>query len=100
MAHLRLRKDLTERPTPARWPEGIGPVLLDKSNSMAVYVLLADAFAGFPPREQWYSCLIADSECDPALCVVALTESGEVAGYMQSWTANFVKDLVVAPVYR
>lgn len=100
MAHLRLRKDLRDRPAPANWPESVRPAFLDMDNSHAVHALLVDAFADFPPQAQWYQALIADSEYDPELCVVALADDGGVAGYVQSWTSDFIKDLVVAPAYR
>ena len=100
MAYLRLRKDLRERPAPPHWPEGITPALLDENNAKAAHGLLADAFMDFPPRERWYPALLADSEYAPELCVVAVSKSGEVAGYVQCWTSDFVKDLVVAPAYR
>ena len=50
--------------------------------------------------EDWYGNLTTDSEFDPALCVPALAEDGQVAGFVQCWTSNFIKDLAVAPAYR
>ncbi len=100
MAYLRLRKDLTQRSAPPSWPQGVQPVLLNPGNSRAVHELLTDAFPDFPLYGQWYSALVADSEYDPDLCVVALGAGGAIAGYVQCWTSCFIKDLVVAPPYR
>lgn len=63
--------------------------------------MLVTAFSGqIAPVGDWYGNLVSDEEYDPALCIAALDSNGEVAGYIQCWTSNFIKDLAVAPDHR
>lgn len=52
------------------------------------------------PYAIWWPSLRDDAEYDPALCLVAEDEQGEVAGVAQCWTSAFVKDLAVRAHFR
>ncbi|MET3924641.1 GNAT family N-acetyltransferase [Devosia sp. 2618] len=99
--HLRLRKRL-DTPIPAPvWPPGITPERFDAVEPSRIHAVLEAAFPGLvAAREDWYGNLTTDSEFDPALCVPAITEDGQVAGFVQCWTGDFIKDLAVAPQFR
>lgn len=101
LAHLRLRKDLSEGTPAPEWPEGISPAAFDLIEWRRAHALLIQAF----PRttgtfDDWYGKLASDSEFDPSLCLVAMADNGDVAGFIQCWTSSFIKDLVVSPGYR
>lgn len=99
--HLRLRKYLDVPPPDPVWPSGIRPVPFDEVDPRLLRELLAKAFPGLVPSfSDWYGNLTQDDEFDAALCVPALAEDGSVAGFVQCWTSNFVKDLAVAPAHR
>jgi ribosomal protein S18 acetylase RimI-like enzyme len=99
--HLRLRKALTGNPTPPQWPAGYAPAALDQIDAAKAHALLATAFPGqIAPVEDWYGNLVSDAEYDPALCIAAIETNGDVVGYIQCWTSNFIKDLAVAPDHR
>ena len=98
---LRLRRHLGDPVAAPVWPEGIAPVPFDAVDPRRVHALLDTAFPSQVARfEDWYGDLTTDSEFDAALCVPALAPDGQVAGFVQCWTSNFVKDLAVAPAYR
>lgn len=100
--YLRLRKQLN-RPLPAAvWPAGIRPEAFDTVNPRLLHALLDECFPGglIADFGDWYGNLTSDAEFDPALCVPALSEAGDVAGFVQCWTSGFVKDLAIAPRYR
>lgn len=99
--HLRLRKHLEIPPATALWPSGIRPVPFDTVDPRRIHVVLDTAFPGLIAGfDDWYGNLTHDSEFDATLCVPAVTEDGSVAGFVQCWTSNFIKDLAVAPAYR
>ncbi|WEK05321.1 MAG: GNAT family N-acetyltransferase [Candidatus Devosia phytovorans] len=100
-AMLRLRKPLAG-PVPAPiWPAGIEPAPFHAVDPRKLHALLETAFPGrIAPCDDWYGNLTQDEEFDPALCVPALTEAGGLAGFIQCWTSDFVKDLAVAPAHR
>lgn len=99
--HLRLRKYLDAAPAAVTWPGGIKPVPFDAVDPRRIRAVLD---AAFPDRvagsDEWYGNLTGDSEFDAALCVPVVAEDGSVAGFVQCWTSNFIKDLAVAPAYR
>jgi len=98
---LRLRKHLDGDVEPALWPKGIAPTALEAIDARKAHGVLELAFPGqVAPFSDWYGNLTQDSEFDPSLCVAAVTPDGQVAGFVQCWTSNFVKDLAVAPDYR
>jgi ribosomal protein S18 acetylase RimI-like enzyme len=101
VSHLRLRKCLSgpiEAPT---WPAGIRPVELAAIEPRQAHAVLDEAFPGLVAAfADWHGNLIADSEYDPSLCVAAVTDGGEIAGFIQCWTSDFIKDLAVAPGFR
>jgi len=99
--HLRLRRYLDTPFAAPIWPAGIRPVALSAVPPQKLHDVLEQAFPGaIAPFADWYSNLTQDDEFDAALCVPAVTEHGDVAGFAQCWTSNFVKDLAVAPNYR
>ncbi|MBK1793808.1 GNAT family N-acetyltransferase [Devosia sp. WQ 349] len=99
--YLRLRKALIA-PLPAPiWPTGLVKATLSHVPPEAVHKLLKATFRDIAkPCSAWYAALSTDEEYDPALAILALGPDGTVAGYIQSWTSGFVKDLVVAPEHR
>ena len=98
---VRLRKYLDIPPTDPVWPSGIRPVRFDEVDPGLLRELLAEAFPGLVASvSDWYGNLTQDEEFDAALCVPALADDGSVAGFVQCWTSNFVKDLAVAPAHR
>lgn len=98
---MRLRKLLSTSDTPPFWPPGIRPAAFDAVDPRLLHDLLIVAFPGLvAPFDDWYGNLTHDSEFDASLCVPALAADGSVAGFVQCWTPNFVKDLAVAPAYR
>lgn len=100
-AHLRLRRYLDAPLAPPIWPSGILPVAFDAVPPQKLHDLLEQAFPGaIAPFADWYGNLTQDDEFDAALCVSAVTDQGDVAGFAQCWTSNFVKDLAVNPDYR
>jgi ribosomal protein S18 acetylase RimI-like enzyme len=100
-AYLRLRKNLREVTPAPEWPPGVRPAAFETIDPRPLHTLLCQAFPGaIGPFEDWYRNLTADSEFDPALCVAAVAVNGEIAGFVQCWTSDFVKDLAVSPDYR
>lgn len=98
---IRLRKRLSTSDTALSWPSGIRPAAFDAVDPRRLHELLVVAFPGLvAPFDDWYGNLTHDSEFDASLCVPALADDGGVAGFVQCWTSNFVKDLAVAPAYR
>lgn len=101
--YVRLRRML-DLPVPRLpLPAGVTLEPFDNANAPAcrdlmnrVYAELGDAPV---PFEVWYSALTGDSEYDPALIWVA-TADGNVVGYCQCWSSNFIKDLAVDPLWR
>lgn len=99
--YLRLRKALAGNPASPTWPAGYTPAALEQIDPARVHALLEIAFPGqIAPVEDWHGNLVSDEEYDPALCIAVLDAEGSVAGYIQCWTSNFVKDLAVAPAHR
>lgn len=100
-SYLRLRKYLDAAPAAVTWPGGIKPAPFGAVDPRRIHAVLDAAFPGLVAGcDDWYGNLIHDSEFDAALCVPAVTEDGSVAGFIQCWTSNFIKDLAVAPAYR
>lgn len=98
---LRLRKSLDQPIAPAIWPDGIGPVPFGTVDPRRLHALLDTNFPGLVAGfADWHGNLIEDSEFDPALCIPAINVDGAVAGFVQCWTSNFVKDLAVSQAYR
>ena len=101
MSHLRLRKSLSDPIKAPTWPAGIRPVELAAIDPRLAHAVLDEAFPGLvAPFADWHGNLTADSEYDPSLCVAAVADGGEIAGFIQCWTSNFIKDLAVAPGFR
>ena len=99
--HLRLRKYLDTPPAAAIWPDGIRPVPFDAVDPRLLHQLLDVSFPGMvAPFSDWYGNLTKDEEFDPALCIPALAADHSVAGFIQCWTSDFVKDVAVAPAHR
>ena len=97
---LLLRKDLSQPPEPAQWPDEVTLVTLNAALLQPVHDLLVQGYAGgegsVPPLQEWQDCLRHDAEYDPQLCFVVLLE-GEVVAVAQAWTSAYLKDLVVHP---
>lgn len=101
MSHLRLRKLLAGQSEAPTWPAGTRPVELAAIEPRLAHAVLDEAFPGLvAPFADWHGNLTADSEYDPSLCVAAVGEDGGVAGFIQCWTSDFIKDLAVAPGFR
>ena len=99
--HMRLRKDLTLPLEPPRWPSGIRPVAFAAVPPEQLHAVLTEAFPGaVAPLADWYGNLTHDDEFDPILCVPAVSDQGEVVGFAQCWTSNFIKDLAVSKAFR
>jgi ribosomal protein S18 acetylase RimI-like enzyme len=99
--YLRLRKALTPSLPAPIWPEGITLTTLAQTPPEPVHALLRATFRAFPkPCDAWLTGLTADPEYLPELALVASDEKGGVAGYIQSWSSGFIKDLAVAPHLR
>ena len=97
----RLRKYLPGAADEPVWPDKVTPVAFDAVDPRRLHALLDTAFPGLTASfEDWYGNLTADTEFDPALCVPALTSDGQIAGFVQCWTSDFVKDLAVDPQHR
>ena len=74
---------------------------LDPIDPRKAHAVLDAAFPGQVALfADWHGNLIGDEEYDPALCIAAVTSDGEIAGFVQAWTSNFIKDLAVAPNWR
>lgn len=100
-AYLRLRKDLSQSISAPEWPSGICPAEFESIDPRPVHALLFQAFPdAIGPFDDWYGNLTSDSEFDPMLCVAAKTGNGEIVGFVQCWTSDFIKDLAVSPGYR
>lgn len=93
-------------PVPApHWPEGVRLVPFETHHAIAAHALLADAYGdggGTVPARfvQWWHDVSTDEEYDPALCFVAETADGSMAGFALCWTSGFLKDIAVARRYR
>ena len=101
---LMRRSLLAPFPAPA-FPAGIHLVPFEEQHALAAHALLADAYApggGEVPSRfvEWWNTVSTDEEFDPALCFVALDDSGAMAGFALCWTSSFVKDIAVAPAHR
>ena len=102
---IRMRRTLTEAIPQPPWPEGIRLVPFDpKTHPPLVHALLASAYAlgggAVKPLAEWWSDLESNPEYDPALCLIAENEKGEVVGVAQCRTSAFVKDLAVDRAWR
>lgn len=102
---LRMRRSLSEPVVPPIWPDGIHLVPFEpERHAQQIHALLVAAYAkggGYvEPFAIWWPSLRDDSEYDPALCFVAVSERGDVVGVAQCWTSAFVKDLAVQPNQR
>ena len=91
-------------PSPV-WPTGICLVPFQEQHALAAHALLAEAYSigggGVPSRfVEWWTNVSSDEEFDPALCFVALDDTGAMAGFALCWTSSFVKDIAVAPAHR
>lgn len=102
--HLLLRRPL-DLPLPAtHLPDGVAITTLTAADAAAVHALLQLAYAngfGSVPGSmlEWWNALSADSEFDRNLAFLA--KSGdEAVGFCLCWTSSFIKDLVVAPLWR
>ena len=100
--HIRLRKHLDAPLATPVWPDGVKPVHFEATDARAIHALLDVGFPGglVAPFADWYGNLTTDSEFDPALCIAAVTDDDRVVGFVQCWTADFIKDLAVAPDAR
>lgn len=98
---ILLRRSL-DTPLPAEhWPAGVTCTAIDAADAATVHALLQRAYAsGFgsvvPDWLAWWEALVADSEFDRDLCLIAWAD-GAVVGFCLCWTSSFVKDLVVDP---
>lgn len=99
--HLRLRKHLRGEQHSPVWPAAISPMPLTAIDAQAAHAVLEAAFPGqVAAFADWHGNLLSDAEYDPNLAIAAVTETGEVVGFVQCWTSNFIKDLAVAPAWR
>jgi ribosomal protein S18 acetylase RimI-like enzyme len=94
-----MRRDLRLPVEATPVPAGYGIRTLEQGDERAVHALLSRTYAeagdALPPLEQWWSRLSGDEEFSPALCFLAVDETGAVAGIAQCWTGSFLKDLAV-----
>ena len=96
-----MRKHLVTPLAAPNWPEGIRPVAFYAVDPQLIHAVLDASFPGLVAAcEDWYGNLTTDAEFDPTLCVPALAQDGSVAGFVQCWTSDFIKDLAVAPSHR
>ncbi len=84
-----MRVTLDHLPPAPRWPDGVTPtVLVPEGNERAVHAAISEAFETnwegdrVPPFETWRYETLADVGYDPTLWVVAVDDTGEVAGAM------------------
>ncbi|KKC37254.1 hypothetical protein WH87_11865 [Devosia epidermidihirudinis] len=100
--YLLLRKPLDTPLLAPVWPDGIAPARFANVDSRAIHAVLEIAFPGgqIAAFADWYGNLTTDFEFDPTLCVPALAQDGSVAGLVQCWTSDFIKDFAVAPAHR
>jgi len=101
---LRLRKHLTEAQPRPVWPVGTGLLPLARAEPRALHDILSAAYAnGFgtiSPLAEWWPALIADSEFDPGLVIIAADSANRPIGLVQCWTSGFIKDVAVVPDWR
>jgi len=68
------------------------------------HLLLHNAYSnGFgyvPDLAHWWTGISGDEEFDPTLLKVALTESGDLVGFLHAWSSSFVKDVTVSALAR
>ncbi len=102
--YLLMRRPIAAPVPAAPLPAGlsVGPLLA--AHAAAVHRLLQQAYAnghGSVPQSTlgWWNALVADSEYDRDLAVVAHRQ-GAVVGFCLCWTSGFVKDLAVDAAWR
>ncbi|MGV3491842.1 MAG: GNAT family N-acetyltransferase [Devosia sp.] len=103
-SHIRLSRPLDLSAPPITLPDGIEIVPLTADNATDVHALLHSAYSGgfgtVPDRPlDWWNSTHTDPEFDRALAWVAL-DRGAVVGFCLVWNSSFLKDLVVAPLWR
>lgn len=101
---LRLQRPLDLQIPPSHLPDGVVITTLTADDAAPVHALLELAYAngfGCVPGSMldWWNGLLADSEFDRNLAFVAKA-GDEAVGFCLCWTSSFVKDLVVAPLWR
>ncbi|MBO9587456.1 N-acetyltransferase [Devosia sp.] len=101
--HIRLRKLLDAPVSLPALPHGVVIDPLHRTRPIELHALLRTAYANgggtVGDFDSWWWPLVEDEEFDPALVIVATTRDTPV-GLIQCWTSCFVKDLVVAPLWR
>jgi ribosomal protein S18 acetylase RimI-like enzyme len=102
--YIRLTRPLNLAPPSVPLAEGMAITPLVANDAAAVHALLHSAYAGgfgtVPDRAlDWWNSTVNDAEFDRTLTWVA-KDRGDVVGYCLCWSSSFLKDLVVAPLWR
>jgi ribosomal protein S18 acetylase RimI-like enzyme len=102
--YIRLRRPLSLGVPAIALPEGVTIDTLSADDAAAVHALLRAAYAtglgAVPDRSlEWWNGVVRDGEYDRSLAFVARS-AGDVVGFCLCWTSSFIKDLVVAPLWR
>lgn len=102
---IRLRRHLAARDAmEVHWPKGFHPAPLNAVEPAALHRLLdssyRNGFGAVPPFAQWWPAVTADTEFDPDLVFIALSDTGALAGMALCWSSAFIKDLAVAQEHR
>jgi ribosomal protein S18 acetylase RimI-like enzyme len=73
---------------------------LGPEDARPLHALLAEALGETRPLEEWWEKRSGDPEFDADLCFLVHDPAGRLAAAALSWTAAFLKDLVVHPSAR
>lgn len=102
--YLLMRRPVAAPLPDSPLPGGVSVGPLQAADAAAVHRLLQQAYAnghGSVPENTlgWWNALLADSEYERDLAVVARSE-GSVVGFCLCWNSGFVKDLAVDAAWR
>ena len=97
---IRLRRDLSVDAGAPVWPTGFTMRTLRPEDARPLHALLAEALDETLPFEEWWEKRSGDPEFDADLWFLVHDPAGRPAAAALSWTAAFLKDLVVHPSAR
>lgn len=105
MSSLRLRQSITGLSSVSLPVGFVIRGFVPECHARAARALLNDSYATGAGQveafDDWWSALQTDPEYASELCVVVEdAEVGALAGFAHCWTSAFLKDIVVAPLYR